>query len=116
MSLKTLVCVSALACLPIASASTSTFTVKLGQTVPLAGGQFTLVSMTDSRCPPRAFCLMAGNVRARVLLVQGQTSRFYTVFLPGQPVATISGTLRLKTATSRDTKGLPRLVFEVTPR
>lgn len=100
----------ALLSLPCASAA-SVLSIPKGQTVTVNATKVTLVTVLDSRCLPRALCLMAGNVQAKLLMTKGKSSRDYTVFLPGKAVSTLIGTLTLKTATRRDEKGLPRLTF-----
>ncbi|EYB69426.1 hypothetical protein DEIPH_ctg008orf0164 [Deinococcus phoenicis] len=91
----------ALTGLPTASAAPKphTLTLQAGQTASLNGAQLTLLRFTDSRCPPRALCVMAGNVTAKVFVRRGQSSRLYTVVLPGQAVGTLAGKLKLTAAT-----------------
>ena len=94
-----------------------TLTLRAGQTVsvPATPGQpaakVTLLSLRDSRCPPRAYCLVAGNVTARVFVTRGASSRLYTLTLPGVPAATLAGPLRL-TAATRLGEGPQRLTLQ----
>ena len=94
-----------------------TLTLRAGQTAsaPATPGQpaakVTLLSLRDSRCPPRAYCLVAGNVTARVFVTRGASSRLYTLTLPGVPAATLAGPLRL-TAATRLGEGPQRLTLQ----
>ncbi|WP_394649061.1 hypothetical protein [uncultured Deinococcus sp.] len=93
-----------------------TLTLAAGQTasVPATPGQpaakVTLLSFSDSRCPPRAYCFVAGNVKARVFVTRGASSRLYTLTLPGVSAATLAGPLRL-TAATRPGQGPQRLTL-----
>jgi hypothetical protein len=93
-----------------------TLTLRAGQTAPLpAAGQpaakVTLLSFSDSRCPPRAYCLVQGRVTARVFVTRGASSRLYTLTLPGGSAMTLAGPLRLTAATGRD-EGPQRLTIQ----
>jgi hypothetical protein len=102
---------------PAAAVPTSwTLTLRAGQTAPLpAAGQpaakVTLLSFSDSRCPPRAYCLVQGRVTARVFVTRGASSRLYTLTLPGGSAMTLAGPLRLTAATGRD-EGPQRLTIQ----
>ena len=92
-------------------------TLRAGQTasVPATPGQpaakVTLLSLRDSRCPPRAYCLVAGNVTARVFVTRVASSRLYTLTLPGGSAATLAGPLRI-TAATRLGEGPQRLTLQ----
>lgn len=103
---------------PSPAASTAwTLTLGAGQTasVPAAPGRpaakVTLLGLRDSRCPPRAYCFVAGNVTARVFVTRGASSRLYTLTLPGVSAATLAGPLRL-TAATRPGAGPQRLTLQ----
>lgn len=108
--------------LPVAQAAPTapaawTLTLRAGQTasVPAAPGQpaakVTLLGLRDARCPPRALCLIAGGVTARVFVTRGASSRLYTLTLPGVSAATLAGPLRL-TAATRPGAGPQRLTLQ----
>ena len=101
----------ALASVPAAAAAS--LTLGAGQTTTLNGTKVTLLRVTDSRCPPRAICVMAGHVKASLFVVKGSSARLHTVYLPGVPVVTAAGEVGLKAATRRESNGPQRLTFQV---
>ncbi|GAA5514498.1 hypothetical protein Dcar01_03254 [Deinococcus carri] len=105
----------ALAGLSPASAAPGPDVLRLhaGQTTTANGAQITLLRFSDSRCPPRAYCILAGNVTAKVFVRKGPSARLYTLFLPGQAVNTPGGKLNL-TAATRAERGQPRPVLTFT--
>ncbi len=108
---KTLLLTLTLTLLPAARAVP--LTLRAGQTASLNGTNITLLRFNDSRCPLKAICVMAGNVRASVFVVKGKSARLYTVYLPGVPVVTAAGEVRLRAATRSENGGAQRLTFEV---
>lgn len=91
----------ALATLSVASAES--VSVNLGESVQVNGGRITLLTVKDTRCPPRALCFLStGSVRAEVRVEQGNKVGTYLVSLPGQAVDTPLGKLWMKTATKAD--------------
>lgn len=100
-----------LAALPAASATS--LTLGAGQSATLNGAKVTLLRFTDSRCPLKAICVMAGHVKASVFVVKGTSSRLSTVYLPGIAVQTAAGRVTLKAATRRESGAPQRLTFEV---
>ncbi len=100
--------------LTCASAGAATLTLQAGQTALTGGTKVTLLRVSDSRCPPRAQCIVAGRVTARVFVVRGSSARLYTVFLPGPAVQTAAGALRLSAATGPwENRRPPHLTFTV---
>lgn len=95
------------------AASAASVTLSAGQSVAIGGAKVTLLRFTDSRCPEKAICVMAGNVKASVFVVRGTSARLHTVYLPGRAVPTAAGALSLKAATRREGGLLQRLRFEV---
>ncbi|MDV6375935.1 hypothetical protein [Deinococcus arenicola] len=92
------------AALALPAASAASVTLEAGQTITVqtitaGGAKITLLRFSDSRCPERAICVMAGNVKASLFVVRGKSARLYTVYLPGVPVQTLAGKVELKAAT-----------------
>lgn len=87
------------AALALPAASAASVTLEAGQTITAGGAKITLLRFTDSRCPERAICVMAGNVKASLFVVREKSARLYTVYLPGVPVQTLAGKVELKAAT-----------------
>jgi hypothetical protein len=95
-------------------ASAATLTLQAGQSALVGNTRVTLLRVSDSRCPPRAQCIVAGRVTARIFVVRGSSARLYTVFLPGPAVQTAAGALRLSAATGpQDNRRPPQLTFTV---
>ncbi|CAM3667390.1 hypothetical protein DESA109040_19200 [Deinococcus saxicola] len=109
--LKTLLLTLTLTVLPAASAAS--VTLRAGQTATVSDTKITLLRFTDSRCPEKAICVMAGSVRASVFVVKGKSARLYTVYLPGVPVQTAAGMVVLRAATRLDNGSAQRLTFVV---
>lgn len=109
--LRSLLLTLMLAALPVASAAS--MTLKAGQTATVSGAKITLLRFTDSRCPEKAICVMAGNVKASLFVVRGKSARLYTVYLPGVPVQTAAGEVSLRAATRLDSSSAQRLTFMV---
>lgn len=99
------------AALALPAASAASVTLGAGQTTTVDGAKITLLRFTDSRCPEKAICVMAGNVKASVFMVRGKSARLYTVYLPGVPVQTLTGDVSLKAATRRESGGAQKLTF-----
>ncbi|CAM3522668.1 hypothetical protein [Deinococcus frigens] len=57
---KTVLLTLTLAALPAASAAS--VSLAPGQSITVSGTKITLLRFTDSRCPERAICVMAGAV------------------------------------------------------
>ncbi|QFP77990.1 hypothetical protein [Deinococcus sp. AJ005] len=112
--LKTLFLTLTLAALPAASATSTSITLTAGQTVTSGGAKITLLRFSDSRCPVKAICVMAGNVKASVFVVRGKSARLYTVYLPGVPIQTAAGKVVLKAATRLEDGSAQRLTFLIT--
>ncbi|CAM4386962.1 hypothetical protein [Deinococcus marmoris] len=100
-----------LSALPVASAAS--MTLRAGQTATLNGAKITLLRFTDSRCPEKAICVMAGNVKASLFVVRGKSARLHTVYLPGVPVQTAAGEVSLKAATRRENSAAQRLTLVI---
>ncbi|GGM09667.1 hypothetical protein [Deinococcus aerophilus] len=110
LGLGLLVCSGASA----SGASAATLTLQAGQSALVGDTRVTLLRVNDSRCPPRAQCIVAGNVAARIFVVRGSSARLYTVLLPGPTVQTAAGALRLSAATGpQEDRRPPRLTFTV---
>ena len=109
--LKRLLLTLTLAGLPAASAAS--VTLGAGQSVNAGGARVTLLRFTDSRCPQKAICVMAGNVKASIFVVRGKSARLHTVYLPGVPVQTRAGDVTLKAATRLENNSAQQLSFEV---
>ncbi|GGL90707.1 hypothetical protein GCM10010840_30950 [Deinococcus aerolatus] len=101
----------ALASVPAASAAS--LMLGAGQSTTLNSTKVTLLRVTDSRCPLKAICVMAGHVKASLFIVKATSARLYTVYLPGVPVQTTVGRMILKAATRRESGAPQRLTFEV---
>ncbi|MFK7601187.1 hypothetical protein ACI3L1_03125 [Deinococcus sp. SM5_A1] len=106
-----LLLLTAVLALPVASGAS--VTLGAGQTATVDGARITLLRFTDSRCPEKAICVMAGNVKASLFVVRGKSARLHTVYLPGIPVSTAAGELSLKAATRREGSGAQKLTFVV---
>ena len=100
-----------LAALSLASAAP--LTVRLGQTVRVGGAKVTVLRVTDGRCPPRAYCLLAGQVTASVMVTKGSATRTLKLTLPGRAVNTPAGTLRLTGASRLGQFRTPRLTLDL---
>lgn len=94
-----------------ASASATTLTLTPGQTASVDGAKITLLRVTDSRCLPHAYCIMAGNVTASVMVSKLGTIRTLKVTLPGGAVNTPAGILRLQGATRMEKGQRQRLTL-----
>ena len=91
----------------------ATFTLQPSQSAQVGGAQITLLRLSDSRCPPHASCLLAGNVTASLLVREGSTLRTVKVFLPGRAALTPAGLLRLQAATRLGEGKRQRLTFRL---
>ncbi|AAF11908.1 hypothetical protein [Deinococcus radiodurans] len=100
-----------LAALPLASAAP--LTVRVGQTVRVGGATVTVLRLTDGRCPPRAYCLLAGQVTASVMVTKGSATRTLKLTLPGRAVNTPAGTLKLTGASRLGQDRTPRLTLDL---
>lgn len=89
--------------------------LSVGQTAAVRGGKVTLLRVLDSRCPPRAYCIMAGNLAASLMVTKGQTTRTLKLLLPGDAVNSPLGKLKLTSGTRLDRGKKQILVLEVTP-
>ena len=96
----------------LSAASATPLTLTAGQTVQTGGARITLLRVTDGRCPPRALCIMAGNLTASVMVTKGSVTRTLKLWLPGQAVNTPAGTLKL-TAATRLGQGRQKLTFDL---
>ncbi len=96
-----------------ANAAATNTTFKVGQTLNINGAKLTLIKAIDTRCLPRAHCIMAGDVQAKLLVARGSKTRLYTVFLPGKVVLTLAGEVTLASATARNTE-IQKLTFKFT--
>ncbi|MDO4246988.1 MAG: hypothetical protein Q4C89_13270 [Deinococcus sp.] len=94
-------------------ASASSVTLSLWQTAKTERGTLTLLRVQDERCPPRAFCLMSGGMRATVLVRQGFHFRLVQVNWPGQAEATPAGPLSLSRVSRREAGAAPQVTFEL---
>lgn len=94
-------------------ASAAPFTLAPGQPAQAGPARITLLSVQDGRCPPRALCLMAGELTAKVMVTRGNTTRTLTLRLPGQAQGTPAGTLKLTAATRLGERRAQKLTFDL---
>lgn len=93
-------------------ASAAPFTLSPGQTVQAGQARVTLLNVRDGRCPPRAYCIMAGQLTANVMVTRGSTTRTLLLLL-GQPQRTPAGTLKLTAATRLGERSPQKLTFDL---
>lgn len=94
-------------------ASAAPFVLAPGQTAQAGEARITLLSVRDSRCPPRAYCIMAGQLTANVMVTRGSTTRTLKLLLPGQAQRTPAGTLKLTAATRLGESRPQKLTFDL---
>ena len=94
-------------------ASAAPFTLTPGQTAQAGKARIKLLSVQDGRCLPRAFCLMAGELTAKVMVTRGGATRTLTLRLPGQVQNTPAGPLKLTAATRLGEHRVQKLTFDL---
>lgn len=98
-----------LLCGSLAGAAPTSFTLSAGQATLVGGGSVLVLRTEDSRCPPQAFCFMAGTLKASLLVLKGFSARMVKLEL-GQTAPTPLGPLKLESA-GREQR--PRLTFRL---